>query len=55
MDALEPAGYHIAPLYKYLKAHDECMKQAKIARKQSKPTTLHSLSKYLYQQKNKTK
>jgi hypothetical protein len=55
MDALEPAGYHIAPMYKYVKAYDECIAKAKLESKRTKSTTLHSLSKYLYQPKNKTK
>jgi hypothetical protein len=54
-EALEPAQYHVAPLYKYLKEFDECMKKAKLEKKRSKPSTLFYLSKYLVQDKNKKK
>jgi hypothetical protein len=55
LNALETSNYEIAPLYKYVKEADACFAQAKIEKKKRKAGTLFYLTKYLVQNKNKSK
>lgn len=55
LNALEASNYQIAPLYKYVKEADKCMEQAKVEKNKRKASTLYHLTKYLVQDKNKTK
>jgi hypothetical protein len=55
MDALHAADYYIQPIYKYVKAVDDCVDKLKEERRKPKATTLYHLSKYVNQRKHKKK
>jgi hypothetical protein len=55
MDTLPSANYLIQPIYKYVKAVDDCIERGKAERKKPKATTLYHLSKYVDQRKHKQK
>ena len=55
LNALEAAKFEIAPLYKYVKEAEKCFEQAKAEKKRGKASTLYHLSKYLVQDKIKSK
>lgn len=55
MDALHAADYYIQPIYKYVKAVDDCVEKLREERSKPKATTLYHLSKYVNQRKHKTK
>jgi hypothetical protein len=55
LNALEAADYEIAPLYKYVRQAEDCFEKAKLEKQRGKASTLYHLSKYLVQDKNKTK
>ena len=55
MDTLEAANFMIQPIYKHVKAVDDCIAKLKEERAKPKPSTLYYLSKYVNQRKFKKK
>ena len=55
MDTLEAANFFIQPIYKYVKAVDDCVEKLREERMKPKATTLYHLSKYVNQRKHKKK
>lgn len=55
MDALPGADYNIRPIYKLVKAVDDCVDALREERMKPKATTLYHLSKYVNQRKHKKK
>mmetsp|Transcript_4554 Transcript_4554/g.4314 ORF Transcript_4554/g.4314 Transcript_4554/m.4314 type:complete len:98 (+) Transcript_4554:70-363(+) len=55
LNALQAANFEAAPIYKYVMEADKCFEKAKAEKKRGKASTLYYLSKYLVQDKNKTK
>lgn len=55
MDLLEAANFFVQPIYKHVKALDDCVDASRTLHQQPKATTLYHLSKYVNQRKHKKK